>query len=82
MKPVKFKQCNFIAAESQDEYLTLHAYKDGGGCVTSCWKLTLRERIKLLFTANVYLSLLTFNKPIQPQLLSTTNPALNEPTHE
>ena len=74
MIPIKYKECNFIAAESQDEYLTLHAHRDETGCVTSCWLMTIRERFKLLFTGKVYLSLLTFNQPIQPQLLSATNP--------
>ena len=70
MKPIKFKECNATFAENQPEYLPLPVHKSAFGIVTSCWKLSLFERVKVLFLGKVYLSLMTFNKPLQPQKLS------------
>ena len=53
-------------AENQDEYLTLPAYKDTEGRVVTCWKLSIKERIKLLFTGIIWHDTLTFNNPLQP----------------
>ena len=72
MKPVKFRGSNCVYAENQKEYLPLPAYRhdDDWGRVTSCWKLGLRERIKVLFTGRIYSTLMSFNKPLTPQLLT------------
>jgi len=71
MKPVKFKESNVIFAVDQPEYLPLPAFRDlNQGSVVSCWKLGIRERIKMLFTGKVWLGLLTFNKPLQPIYMS------------
>jgi len=80
MKPIDFKGSNCNYAESQDEYLTLPAYKHGddSGAVSSCWKFSILERIKILFTGKVYLTLLTFNKPLTPQLLQVYSPVDDE----
>jgi hypothetical protein len=72
MKPIKFKEQNVIYAEDQPEYLPLPAFKTKEGNVTCCWNLSLKERIKILFTGNLWLSVLTFNQPLQP-LLPTVN---------
>jgi len=74
MNVIKFKECNVIYAEDQPEYLPLPVHRDDNGNVTSCWKLSFKERIRVLFNGRIYLSLLTFNKPLQPQLLSVDNP--------
>ena len=80
MKPIKFKGYNATYAENQEEYLSLPAYKhnDGWGTVTSCWRLSLWERIRVLWTGKVYCSLLTFNKPLTPQLLDIVPPDMGE----
>lgn len=78
MKAIKFPECNVIFAKDQPEYLSLPAYKSIQGQVVSCWKMGLRERLKVLFTGKVYLSLLTFNKPLQPQLLMVDKPTIKE----
>ena len=70
MKPIKFKESNIVFGEDQPEYQPLPAHRCKDGQVISCWGLTLREKIKVLFTGKVYLSLHTFNQPIQPQLVS------------
>jgi hypothetical protein len=71
MEITDFKECNMVYAKDQPEYLQLPAYKSKKGAVTSCWKMSIKERLKVLFTGRVYLQLLTFNRPIQPQLMST-----------
>ena len=72
MKPVKFKQCNVIYTENQPEYQPLPAYKNKSdlGEVVSCWEMSFRERLKVLFTGKVYVSLLSFNRPLTPSFLS------------
>ena len=73
MKPIKFKEQNCTYAENQPEYLPLPAYKDKGeqGIVISCWKLSIWERLRLLFTGKLWISLMSFNKPLTPSLFST-----------
>lgn len=68
MHPVKFKEHNMVFAENQPEYLPLPAHRDSDGIVTSCWKMSFIERIKILFTGRIYLLQMTFNNPLQPQL--------------
>ena len=72
MKPVEFKDQNIVFAENQPEYTPLPSLKLPGseGCVVSCWKLSFRERIKILFTGRVWLSLMSFNKPLTPSYMS------------
>lgn len=84
MKPVDFEGSNCVFAENQEEYLSLPAYKHGDECgtVTACWQLSIRERLKVLFTGKMYLSLLTFNKPLTPHLLDTDSPVSGEEAAE
>jgi len=72
MKPIKFKEQNCTYAENQKEYQPLPALKIKGkeGFVVSCWKMTLWERIRVLFTGKIWLSLMSFNKTLTPSLLS------------
>jgi len=74
MEPIKFKEQTLTYAENQPEYNPLPAHKDMFGRVTSCWKLTFRERIKILFTGKIWLILLSFNKPLTPSLLKVDYP--------
>ncbi len=66
MKIIKFKECNVTYAENQPEYLPLPAHKTSDGKVTSCWGLSFFERLKVAVTGRIYLSVLTFNQPLQP----------------
>jgi hypothetical protein len=68
MKPIYFKEHNVVFAKDQKEYLPLPAHKDDDGVVTSCWRFSFLERLKVLFVGRVYLSQMTFNQPLQPQL--------------
>jgi len=68
MKPIEFKEQNVIYAKDQPEYLPLPAFKNDSsyGEVISCWKLSFKERIILLFTGKLWVNLLSFNKPLTP----------------
>lgn len=80
MNPIRFEGMNCVYAENQKEYLPLPAHKhnDDWKCVSSCWGLTIIERIKILFTGRIYVTLPTFGKPLTPQKLSLENPTKNE----
>lgn len=72
MKPVEFKHQNIVFAKDQPEYQPLPALRidSPNGEVVSCWKLTFKERIKIIFTGRVWLSLMSFNKPLTPSYLA------------
>lgn len=70
MKPIEFKEQNVDYGKDQKEYLPLPALKLEDGTVVSCWKLSWKEVIKLLFTRKVWLAMLTFNEPLQPTFLT------------
>jgi hypothetical protein len=59
---------------SDQNYITMPAIRrnDQFGVVTSCWRLSVFERCKVLLTGRIYVSLMTFGKPIQPQKLTTS----------
>ena len=73
MKPIKFKEQNCTYAENQPTYMPLPALKNQSpaGEVISCWRLSLTERIKILFTGRIWLELLSFNKPLSPSSMTT-----------
>ena len=79
MKPIKFKKQNVVFAETQPEYISLPAYKEPDGCVTCCWKLSIKERFIILFTGKLWISMLTFNKPLQPLKPRVKSPMKNLP---
>ena len=77
MIPIEFTEQNGIIGKDQPEYLPLPAHRvrlDPYGRVVSCWYLTFRERIKLLWTGVVWQQSLTFDNALQPQLLSVEKP--------
>jgi hypothetical protein len=78
MKPIKFKEQNVVYAENQEEYQPLPAlkYNDEYGTVVSCWKLSIKERIKLLFTGKLWVGLVSFNKPLTPSYLTVNKEEL------
>lgn len=74
METVEFKQQNVVYAEDQKDYRSLPVYKNdfgkgesNNGIVTSCYRLSFWERIRVLFTGRVYFQVVTFNEPLQPQ---------------
>ena len=75
MNPIEFAEQTTTFAKGQPEYSPLPAHITADGMqVTSCWHMSWRERIRALWTGRVYLTLLTFGQPLQPQKIQTTPP--------
>jgi hypothetical protein len=69
-------------AESQAQYTTLPAYVDPqarDGFTLSRWRLSWPERLRVLLTGDLWLTILTFRQPFQPIRLDTRCPTL--PVH-
>lgn len=64
-------------AKDQPEYRQLPAVKAHDGTVICAWQLTWRERLRLALRGRLYLSMLTFNHPLQPVLPMTAPPILH-----
>lgn len=73
MKPINFKEQNIVYAKNQKEYQPLPAFKSDGqqGEVISCWKLSIIERLRILFIGKLWVCLLSFNKPLTPSFFTT-----------
>lgn len=71
MIPIKFKGSNVVFAENQPEYQPLPALVVGDGSVITCWELTDEEIENIIETKVIWLKQLTFNKPLQPVMLTT-----------
>lgn len=70
MKAIEFPEANAIYAKNQPEYLALPSHKTPSGIVTACYKPSFREVLQLLFGAKIWLSVMTMNKPLQPQRMT------------
>ena len=72
MRPIEFPEQNVVFAKDQPEYLPLPAFKNESpqGEVVSCYKLSWKERLYILVTGKLWISVLSFNKPLTPQYLS------------
>lgn len=77
MNLIQFKEQNTIIAENQSEYFPMPAHVEEDGVITCCWNLTIRERLQVLFSGKIWHQILTFRKPLQPQLLLIDKPDLN-----
>jgi len=78
VRPVLFYGHNAVYAREQAPYLPLPAHNGRGGRVTTCWSLTMRDRLRVLFTGRVWWQQLTYGKPLQPQKCSIDRPTLYE----
>lgn len=67
-----------VYAKDQPEYIPLPALRSVDGRVVSRWILTEDERRLVAAGADIYLSVHTFNGPLQPVLL-TVDGAEHEP---
>lgn len=76
MKPIYFKEYNKVYATNQKPYLPLPVYEDvvQGGRTFHCWKLTFKERFKILFTGKLWINILNFGRKLQP-----IKPMINNP---
>lgn len=71
MKPIEFKEQNVVFGKDQPEYKPLPALVFQDGEVVTCWKLSLKELFKVVFTRKIYISTQTFCKPLQPLFVTT-----------
>lgn len=80
MELIEFKEQTIIIAKDQSQYRSLpaHQFNDEGGRIAFCWKMTWRERIKVLFTGTLWQQVLTFNLALQPQLLEVDKPDMTQ----
>ena len=79
MNLIEFPEQTVIIAKDQPEYLALPAYRyanDPKGQIVCCWKLTDEEKQKIAETGEIWHHILTFNQPLQPQLLSVDKPEM------
>jgi hypothetical protein len=58
-----------IFAKDQPEYLQLPALTNGHQVETQ-WKFSWRDRLRILWSGRVWLTFLTFGKPLQPSRLA------------
>jgi len=72
LRPEKSDGTNITFAANQPEYEPLPALLVEGeqGIVVFCWRMSFWQRILVLFTGRIWHSVLTFRRPLQPQLLS------------
>lgn len=73
MTPKNFPEVNVTFAKDQPEYQPLPAFRNNSpqGEVVTCWNLSFRERIRVLFKGEIWVSLLTFNNPLTPSFITT-----------
>jgi hypothetical protein len=74
MQPIPFKEMNMVFAKDQPEYDSLPGYRDHDGMVISCWAASWRERVRFFLFGKVWVSILTFNSPLQPIRLQVEYP--------
>lgn len=75
---VEFHEQTVVYAKNQPEYRPLPAYqyRDAQGTIVCCWRLSIRDRMRLLLTGRLWHTILTFNQALQPQLLEVDKPAM------
>lgn len=66
MKPKNFQEANVVYGEGQPEYKPLPAHKTKEWQAIFCFELDEAERKKIAETGELWVSLLTFNQPLQP----------------
>jgi len=82
MSPViEGRSGEIVFAKDQPEYNPLPALPvdDGYGTIVTRWRLTWRERLRVLVRGDVYLSVMTLGKALQPVLLEVNPPSEDEP---
>lgn len=76
MHPITFKEVNVVYAENQKEYTPLPVCVKANGIVVACWKLSLKERLKVLFSGVIWHEMMPFGGPLQPQRLAVKKPVI------
>lgn len=82
MKPIKFKEATKVLQKpstmTDAECASLHVWTDGKECV-SCWKPTIKERVRILFGGKIYLGILS-GCSTQPPVFVTGEYPFNKPS--
>ena len=79
MKPITpivpgFDMPTVVYAKDQPQYIPLPAYRTDDGMVVTRWRGTWKERLRFLLFGDLWLSMLTYNQPLQPVKLELTCP--------
>ena len=72
MKPIRFPEVNKTYAKDQPQYQPIPVFEDSSpnGTIVSCWELTWKEKLKIIFTGKIWMGLMCFHKPLTPSILS------------
>jgi len=65
-------------AKDQPQYIPLPVVRRDDGLVTTRWRFSWKERLRLLFTGDLWLQVHTFNHPLQPLAMTVHPPFLPE----
>lgn len=76
MRPIDFPGSNITLAKDQPPYLPLpgQVFGDTLGTLLTCWELTPEELEQIASTGKLWITVLTFNQPLQPMQPSTDDP--------
>ena len=79
MKPIEFNEQNVVWAKNQPPYIPLPAHVTEEESI-SLWKLSWRERIRILLTGKVWTRQLNFGRRLQPITITLEYPfvSINE----
>lgn len=73
MQPIEFPEQTVIWAKNQPPYLPLPAFTNDRETI-SCWRLTWRERLLVLWRGRFWLRQMNFGSALQPQAPSVETP--------
>lgn len=78
MTLIEFPEQTTVIAKDQPEYLPFPAHMagDAAGTIFACWKLSPEEIEVVRKTGVIWHSILTCNRPLQPQMLSVEKPVM------
>lgn len=81
MKPIEFNEQNCVYAKDQPEYTPLPVFKNEEGDVISCWELSDDEIKQIVESKKLWISVKTFNKPLQPIFCTVIKDDILEPSN-
>jgi hypothetical protein len=72
-----FEQFEVVFAKDQPQYMPLPVLPlNDGQVVISRWRMTWKDRLRLLWTGNVYLWIWSFGRPILPVAIECDEPCV------
>jgi hypothetical protein len=84
MKAVEFPEQTVVIAKNQKEYLPLPAMIDKSTPsvqTVTCWRLSLRERLRILWSGYLWCSVSTFGHSYHPTFMSTKRSEVINPAY-